>query len=100
MVGANTQVHVHGELDGLPGAHLGDEDVWVDGDDCVLAREVLILPALGGEGDVLGIDMGVVVGLEGVRLVLRGVGIYGAGHIEVQLDCVVVLGVLALLVEP
>lgn len=63
VVGADALVHVHGQVDGLLGPQLGDENVRVDGDDCVVAAKVLDLPAGGHEDDILCVDVGVVVGL-------------------------------------
>lgn len=107
VVGANALVHVHRQVDGLLGAHLGDEDVRVDGGDGVGAGKVLFLLAHGDKDNVLGVDVGVVVGLGRVLLVGVGVLVGGARHVELEADGVVVeaagvlvLGVLGLLVPP
>ena len=86
MVGADALVHVHGEVDGLARAHLGDEDVRVDGGDGVLAAEVFNLLALGLEDNVLGVDVRMVVRLERIRLGPRSLLIHSTGHIELQLN--------------
>lgn len=63
MVCADALVHVHGQVDGLLRPQLGDEDVWVDGPDGVLAAKVLGLPARGRKDNVLCVDVRVVVSL-------------------------------------
>lgn len=105
VVGADALVHVHGQVDGLLGPHLGDEDVRVDGGDGVGAGKVLFLLAHGRKDNVAGVDVRVVVGLGRVRLVGRGVLVGRARHVEleahrvvVEAAGVVVLGVGGLLV--
>ena len=99
VVGADALVHVHGQVDGLVGAQLGDEDVRVDGGDGVVTAKVLDLVADGLKDYVARVDVGVVVGLVGVVLVGRGVPVDGAGDVEREADRVPVeavgVGVLA-----
>lgn len=98
VIGPDALVHVHRQIDLLSRPHLGDKDVGVRGPDGVLAREVLGLPALGHELDVLGVNMGVVVELLGVLAVRRRALVGLALDLELELDRVVVARGLALLV--
>lgn len=90
VVAADALVHVHGQVNGLLRAHLDNQDVRVDGGNGVLAGEELLLAAHWRKDNVLCIDVGVVVGLEGVVLAGGGVRVDGAGDIEVEADGVVV----------
>lgn len=84
VVCADALVHVHGQVDGLLGPQLGDEDVWVDGPDGVLAAKVLGLPARRHKDNVLCVDVRVVVRLERVVFRRRGVLVDGACDVELE----------------
>ena len=86
VVGAHALVHVHLEADSLPRAQLGDENIRVCRRNGVLPTKVLLLVAAGDKLNVAGVHMGVVVGLERVRLGRVGVLVDGAGDVEVELD--------------
>lgn len=105
MVCADALVHVHGQVDGLLGPQLGDEDVWVDGPDGVFAAEILGLPARRRKDNVLCVDVRVVICLERVVFRRRGVLVDGACDVEleahrvpVEAVCVLVLADCWLLV--
>lgn len=105
VVGADALVHVHGQVNGLLGPHLGDENVRVDGANGVGTGKVPLLLAHGHKDNVPGVDVRVVVRLGRVRLVAVGVLVGGARHVEleahrvvVEAAGVVVLGVGGLLV--
>ncbi len=85
---------MHGQLNGLTGTELGDENVRVYGCNGVLAAKVLLLIAVGLEDDVAGVDVGVVVRLEGVRLAGVGVLVDGTCDVELELDGIEVEAVL------
>lgn len=92
-------MHVHGQIDGLLRSQLGDQNVRVDGHDGVLVREVLGLSARGLEDNVPGVDVRVVVRLQGIRLGWVGIPVHGAGDVQLQADRVPVeavgVGILA-----
>lgn len=90
VVSADALVHVHGQVDGLLGPHLGDQDVRVDRGDGVGARKVRRLVARGHKDNVLGVDVRVVVRLGWVLLVRVGVGVGRTRHVELEPDRVVV----------
>lgn len=92
MVPAEALVHVHVDVELLARAHLGDQDVRVDGPHGAVALEVLGLAAEQLGGDVGGVDVGVVVELLGVALVGRGVFVVGALDPQLQRDGVIVEG--------
>lgn len=86
MIGSNSLVHMHGEVNGLSGSQLGDQDVWVRGRNGVLAAEVLDLLASRDEDDVARINVGVMVSFERVVLSGRSILIDGACHVKLEAD--------------
>lgn len=99
MVATNALVHVHGELNRLSRSELGDKDIRVHWRNGILTTKVLFLLACGHKDNVPGVNMSVLVCLEGILLAGRGIGVHSAGDIELEADGVVIeasgVGVLA-----
>lgn len=94
MVGSDAFDAVTLQVDSLTRSQLGDQDVWVDGADSIVAAEVFGLLALRVELELMGVDGAVDVELVGVALSLSRefLAFWApfASHVEFENDGVVV----------
>lgn len=96
MVGTDTLDTVKFHLDRLTRTELGDQDVRVDGLDCVIASKELFLATDGVECNIFGVDVRILVELAGIIFLRVRVGVLGTFDVQAQDDGVVVGGVAAI----
>lgn len=96
MVGTDTLDTVKFHFNRLTGTKLGDQDVRVDGLNCVIASKELFLATDGVECDIFGVDVRILVEFAGVSLLGIRVGVLGTFDVQAQDDGVVIGGTAAI----